>query len=73
MGLALCVAAAVPARQRDGELADWLDRCRNLPVDGTLRLVLDTGGVTLEVEGRHEVEGLPRPQVFLRRTLELLQ
>jgi hypothetical protein len=53
------------------EKEHMLDHRRYLPVDETLRLVLEAGGTTLEVEGLHEVDGMRRPQVFLQRKLEL--
>jgi len=48
-----------------------LDHRSYLPVDETLNLVLEADAAKIEVEGRHVLEGMRRPQVFLQLTLEL--
>ena len=48
-----------------------LDHRTFLPVEESVELALDEPGVVLEVEGRHEIDGMRRPQVFLERSFKL--
>lgn len=48
-----------------------IDHRRYLPVEETVEVELDEAGVALRVRGRHDTDGLPRPQVFLEVELSL--
>ena len=53
------------------EAVQRLDHRTFLPVEESVELALDEPGVVLEVEGRHVIEGMRRPQVFLERDFQL--